>query len=108
MTDSESLAVHISGATMLSKVLMAAYLRSLSDIISDLQVGLQSDDATEVAYEARILKRMSEECEVQKLAMTADKIEQAAVVCDFAAVRSLLPELVEHFSQMQVSIQLLE
>jgi HPt (histidine-containing phosphotransfer) domain-containing protein len=95
----------ISGGTMLSKVLMAAYLRSLSDIISDLQVGLQSDDATEVAFEARILKRMSEECEAPKLAMTADKIEQAAVVCDIDAVLSLVPELKEHFRQTQMSMQ---
>ena len=84
---------------MPSKMHPDHYLRLLSGTVSDLQTGLQGLDATEIIYEARILKRISDECEAAKLGETALKIERAAVVGDLDAVQAYLPELHRHLQQ---------
>ena len=80
---------------MPSKALSFAYRRLVPDTISDLMVGIKSLDAPEVVYEARLLKKLADECEASMLRSTAEKIEHAAAANDLNAVLLFVPELTE-------------
>jgi len=84
---------------MLTQKRLTIHLTLLPLTVSDLLVPLETRDGPEVIFQARILKKMADGCEVPLLGMTAHKIEQAAVADDLDAARSLIPELDQHLRQ---------
>jgi HPt (histidine-containing phosphotransfer) domain-containing protein len=90
---------------MLSKVFLAAQLTALPLTVSDLLVGLESDDTKEVIHQAHILKKQATVCEALLLQNTAQKIGQTATVSGLAAVRVLVPQLQQHLQQALQAMQ---
>lgn len=84
---------------MLSKELLAYQLIALPLTVSDLMVGLESDDAREVIYQAAILRDKAEECGLPLLYDTAQKIMKTAVDKGLETVHSLVPQLHRHLEQ---------
>jgi len=84
---------------MLSKELLDHQLTALPLTVSDLLVGLESDDTREVIYQAANLKGKADTCEVPVLRDTAQEIMKTAADKGLDAVRSLIPQLQQHLEQ---------
>ncbi len=84
---------------MLSKELLADQLTALPLTVSDLMVGLESDDTREVIYQASNLKGKADACEIPMLGDTAQEIMKTASEKGLDAVRSLVPQLHQHLEQ---------
>ena len=84
---------------MLTREALDAHLTALPLTVSDLMVGLESDDAREVIYQASNLKGKADACEVPVLGDTAQKIMKTAADKGLDAVRSLVPQLHQHLEQ---------
>lgn len=86
---------------MPSKDLLATQLIVLPLTVSDLLVGLESDDTKEVIHQARILINQANECEAATtlLRNTVHEIEQTAISGNLTAVRSFVPKLHHHLQQ---------
>jgi len=85
---------------MLSKELLADQLIKLPLTVSDLMVGLESDDTREVIYQASNLKGKADTCEVPVLGDIAQKIMKTASEEGLDAVRLLVPQLRQHLEQV--------
>ena len=69
------------------------HLISLPHIVSDLSVGLECDDISEVLHQAHKLKDQAKMCMASMLEETAHNIEQNAAAGDLNGVRVLVSEL---------------
>jgi len=71
----------------------------LSNLASDLLVGLSCLDIPEVEYQARMLKELAVEYASPSLAITAHAIEKAAARGDLDSAEIIIPELHERLQQ---------
>ncbi len=78
------------------------YRLTVHHIISDLLVGLHSDDAPEVRFQSGVLNKLVQQCPSALVRENTHKIEQASLSGDFDTVSSLIFEL-EQLLQQQPS-----
>ena len=74
-------------------------IRDFSSVLSDLMVGMECHDVSEILYEIKVLRRLSEENDAPLLASTADRIEQSAKSLKFQDVDALISELKRSYHQ---------